>query len=254
MAIYTGSASATGVYVGSKSAKVHTYVNGAWKQVFPHIMPVETIDLSAGNAQTQFRNKLRDYGTSYTNVTEVPFNINFTGTGSTESMFSNCSALMTAPLMNTAKVTSMYYMFYGCTALTTIPQLDTSSVTDMYGAFSTCPALTSVPTSMNTANVTRMDNMFYGCSSLVTAPQLSTASVTRMSYMFDGCSSLTSVPNMDARALTGANYMFRNTPALKDGKVKLIRPTATKPTAYGGMINGSGLTREPFYLTNGTPI
>lgn len=83
---------------------------------------------------------------------------------------------------------------------------------------------------------------------------LDTSQVTNMSYMFDGCSSLVSVPDLNTGQVTNTSYMFYNCSSLKDGNVRLIRSDGTKPSSRTGMISGSGLTREPFFLPNGTPI
>ncbi|NEJ47636.1 BspA family leucine-rich repeat surface protein, partial [Rhizobium leguminosarum] len=78
--------------------------------------------------------------------------------------------------------------------------------------------------------------------------------VTTMSEMFFGCSSLVSVPDLDTSKVTSVSSMFRSCSSLKDGRVRLIRPTRTKPSNRTNMIINSGLTREPFFLPDGTPI
>lgn len=131
--------------------------------------------------------------------------------------------------------------------------LDTSQVTNMDNMFYNCKGLQTVP-QMNTSNVTSMNNMFAGCDVLQAVPQMNTSKVTGMNYMFSFCQSLQTVPQMDTSKVTGMNGMFYNCKALKDGSVKLIRNDGKKPFARNGMIEGSGLTREPFFLPNGTPI
>ena len=121
---------------------------------------------------------------------------------------------------------SAQYMFYDCSSLTYVPALDTAQVTNMAFMFRGCSALTSVP-DMDTSQVTDMSRMFFNCSSLTYVPDLDTAQVTNMSYMLYGCSSLT------------------------DGNVRLIGKHPNVDTT--GMIGGSGLTREPFYTTDGQP-
>ena len=111
--------------------------------------------------------------------------------------------------------------------------LDTSTATHLGGAFPAggmfngCVALTTVPP-MDTSNVTSMTSMFYGCSSLVYVPDMNTSKATSVVRMFENCSSLT------------------------DGNVSLIGKHPSVGTA--NMITGSGLTRLPFYDTNGNPI
>lgn len=83
---------------------------------------------------------------------------------------------------------------------------------------------------------------------------LDTSQVTSMSYMFYDCLSLVSVPDLDTSKVTNMNFMFSGCSSLKDGNVRLIRPGGTKPSNRASMISDSGLTREPFFLPDGTPI
>lgn len=83
---------------------------------------------------------------------------------------------------------------------------------------------------------------------------LDTSQVTNMHSMFEGCSSLVSVPDLDTSQVTNMNNMLFNCSSLKDGNVRLIRPNGTKPSQRLSMIAYSGLTREPFFLPDGTPI
>ena len=131
--------------------------------------------------------------------------------------------------------------------------LDTSQVTDMGSMFNGCSSLVSVP-DMDTSQVTNMYNMFGGCRSLVSVPDMDTSKVTSMNSMFVNCWSLVSVPDMDTSKVTNMNYMFDRCSALKDGNVRLIRPSSTKPSNRLNMLRSSGLTREPFFLPDGTPI
>lgn len=130
-------------------------------------------------------------------------------------------------------------------------RLDTSNATYMGYMFNGCSLLTHVP-DMDTSNVTNMGYMFNGCSSLMYAPSLDTSNVTNMGYMFRNCSSLTHVPDMDTSNVTSTVRMFGNCAALTDGNVRLIGRHPDVSTT--NMIAGSGLTREPFYDTNGNPI
>lgn len=130
-------------------------------------------------------------------------------------------------------------------------RLDTSNATRLASMFNGCSSLTHVP-DMDTANVTSMVYMFRNCSSLTHVPDMDTSNVTDMSYMFDGCLSLTHVPDMDTSNVTNMVRMFGNCAALTDGNVRLIGRHPDVSTT--SMLFGSGLTREPFYDTNGNPI
>ena len=129
--------------------------------------------------------------------------------------------------IDTGEATSMRGMFSFCSSLTVVPEMDTSRVDNMSYMFSTCESLTTVPP-MDTRNVTTMANMFRDARNITYIPDLSTGRVRSLIYMFYGCARLT------------------------DGNVRLIgkRSFAT----VGGMIEGSGLTREPFYNSSGRPI
>jgi len=70
--------------------------------------------------------------------------------------------------------------------------------------------------------------------------------------LFYDCSSLMQLPDMTTSHVTNMNNMFRNCASLTDGNVRLIGRHPSVSTSY--MITGSGLTRMPFYDTNGNPI
>ena len=203
------------------------------------------------DARDWLRGRLTEYGESYQTVKEIPFEIDTGESSNLDRMFRGCSSLTTAPVMDTSQVTSMFEMFRGCSSLTTAPAMDTRQVTDMQSMFRDCSSLTTVP-AMDTRQVTDMLSMFEGCSSLTTAPAMDTRQVTDMRSMFYDCSSLTTVPDMDTRNVTLMYDMFRNCSSLTDGNVRLIGKRTGVNTVR--MIQGSGLTREPFYDSSGQPI
>ena len=130
-------------------------------------------------------------------------------------------------------------------------EIDSSQATVMSSMFDGCSSLVTVPP-MDTSQVMSMDYMFYGCSSLVTVPPMDTSQATVMSSMFDGCSSLVTVPPMDTSQVMSMEYMFYGCSSLTDGNVRLIGRSQYVGTS--DMITGSGLTREPFYDSDGQPI
>jgi surface protein len=170
-------------------------------------------------ARDQFRQALSDRGLHYSVITEVPFDLDTSGS------------------------TTMQDMFRNCYALTAIPEMDTSQVTNMQDMFSECRKMTHVP-DMDTGQVTNMRGMFHNCNSMTHAPALNTPQVVDSAYMFTKCSSLVYVPDMDTSQNMDLYAMFMDTPALTDGNVRLslLRPGAN----IFGMIQRSGLTREPF--------
>ena len=118
-------------------------------------------------------------------------------------------------MLDTSKVTSMYYMFRDCSGLTSLDltSLDTSKVINMEAMFSDCSGLTSLDlTPLDTSNVTDMSYMFDSCSSLtvLNVSSFDTQNVTNMAYMFNGCSGLTSLDlsNFDTQNVTNMYYMF----------------------------------------------
>ena len=205
---------------------------------------VETIPFFLGTSQvTNMREMFRDCAS----LTSVP-DMDTSNVTDMSRMFQSCSALTSVPDIDTSNVTNMSRMFQRCTALTVVPDMDTSNVTDMSNMFFNCSSLTSVP-DMDTSNVTDMSNMLYYCFKLTSAPDMYTSNVTNMFNMFSDCSSLTSVPDMDTASATNMSYMFYNCKVLTDGNVRLVGKKSGVNTSY--MILDSGLTRLPFYDTNG---
>lgn len=128
--VYVGSTPVTAVYVGAE-------------KVWPTIREVVQITLGTGfQARDQLWSALSARGLDYTTVTEIPFDIELVGTGSTIRMFWGCAALTTVPVMDTSQVTVMGSMFRYCSSLTYVPNMDTSLVTSMPYMFEDCAALT----------------------------------------------------------------------------------------------------------------
>lgn len=126
------------------------------------------VDIALGNgfaARDQFRAALTARGMDFATVTELPFDINLTGSGGTTHLFQGCRALTSIPPLNTVNVTNMNGMFQDCNSLATVPPLDTRNVTNAPSVFAYCRSLTSVPT-MNAAKMTNVNNMFYDCFAL----------------------------------------------------------------------------------------
>ena len=112
--------------------------------------------------------------------------------------------------------------------------------------------VTTLPFLLDTSQATNLDYLFGRYSSLTSVPDMDTSQVTSMSYMFNGCSSLTAVPDLETSQATNMEGAFYGCSSLTDGNVRCI---GKHPAVYtDSMIDGSGLTREPFYDTNGNPI
>ena len=240
--------------------------------VTPLIEEVVITGTSGTEARDSFRSALTARGLDYRTVETVPFLLDTSNVKSMQSMFSDCSSLTSVPDINTSQVTNMSFMFSGCASLTSVPDMNTGNVTNMSSMLSGCASLTSVP-DMNTGNVTRMNSMFSNCAALTSAPNIDTNNVTLMHYMFNycaaltsvpdmntsnvtdmfsmfnGCAALTSVPDMNTSNVTDMRYTFQACDALTDGNVRCIGKNSGVKTS--SMIFSSGLTKLPFYDTNG---
>lgn len=104
------------------------------------------------------------------NGTSVDGLINYGDTSAVvkfEFMFNYCTNLTSAPLLNTANVTSMRGMFHGCNNLLSVPSYDTTNLRDMNSTFAMCSKLTNIP-NLDVSNVTTFNSTFSQCSSLKT--------------------------------------------------------------------------------------
>ena len=109
-----------------------------------------------------------------------------------------------------------------------------------------------LPFLLDTSSARSLAYMFQGCSSLTSAPGLNISTATNLSYMFQNCSSLTTVPDLDTSKAVSLVGMFAGCSSLTDGNVRCIGRHPSANTT--NMIVSSGLTRLPFYDTNGNPI
>lgn len=112
--------------------------------------------------------------------------------------------------------------------------------------------VTELPFLLDTSQATNLDNMFSGCSALSAAPELNLTNVTTMGWMFMSCTSLVRVPDLHVWHIRWLTGLFFQCSSLTDGNVRLIGKRS--PIDASRMIEGSGLTRLPFYDTNGNPI
>ena len=136
--------------------------------------------------------------------------------------------------------------------VTEIPfEIDTGEATSMRGMFALCSSLTVVP-EMDTSRVDNMSYMFSTCESLTTVPPMDTRNVTSMAYMFRDARNITYIPDLSTGGVRSLIYMFLGCARLTDGNVRLIGKRSF--ASVSGMIEGSGLTREPFYNSSGRPI
>lgn len=104
-------------------------------------------------------------------------------------------------------------------------------------------------------DVTGVESLSYAFNEMISLkamPPLDTSSVTDMAYMFGSCFQLQHVPDLNTSQVTDMSNMFVGCANLTDGNVRLIGKHPDVDTT--NMILHSGLTREPFYDTEGNPI
>lgn len=194
--------------------------------------PVVDIIGSTGNldARDQLRAAVAGYGLNYQTVETLPFDVRFVESTNAGNAFNGFGGLTVAPNIDTAGVTTFLGMFRTCRELTHIPEFDTSGM------------------SGNAAY------MFAYCGNLVASPPIDAApgELTSALEMYTNCSSLETVGDIHTDRVTNARNMFTNTRSLSDGGVRLIGKHSNVDTF--NIIYGSGLTREPFYDTDGNPI
>jgi len=161
-----------------------------------------------------------------TNLIYMPYVTINPNVDSSTNMFSNCSRLLTLPLLDFSHITNMDYMFNGCVSLTEIPAINTSSATNMSG-------------------------MFQGCSNLKYAPQLNTSNVENISTMFSSCVKLETVPELDGAKCRNAGYMFSGCTKLKDfgglknyGKAFLPEDSRNKTSFTLNFSTSTSMTHE----------
>lgn len=116
----------------------------------------------------------------------------------------------------------------------------------------TYSAVVELPFLLDTSAATNLSQMFLQCSNLVTVPPMITSNVTDMSRMFEQCGKLVSVPDLATSNVTTVNSMFYHTSSLTDGNVRLIGKKSGVNVQWA--IQGSKLTRVPFFNAAGQPI
>ena len=139
------------------------------------------------------------------------------------SMFSHCTSLRKAPDLPAMTLGAGCYetMFSGCTSLSAAPELPATTLKSScyYRMFYGCISLTVAPSLPATTLAEYCyGGMFGGCTSLTQAPELPATTLAEYCYaeMFYGCTSLTSAPSLPATTLAQDCYynMFRGCTSL----------------------------------------
>ena len=128
------------------------------------------------------------------------------------SLFQNCTALKSAPLLPATALKGSCYrqMFEGCTSLTQAPVLPATELQQLcyYSMFKGCTSLTEAPKLPATKLAhSCYCEMFEGCTSLDKAPDLPATTLEPSCYyeMFKGCIALTKAPELKAEEIKNAS-------------------------------------------------
>ena len=249
-------------------------------------------EIPVGDAGLWLANALTDMGENPNTLTEIPFELDISNADSLAGLFSRLPKLEVAPELDASSAQYMTSMFQGCTSLTSVSGINAPNAVDVSGMFEGCTSLTTVQ-GVDIRSVDSMHGMFEGCTSLKTVQglnansvttmydlfkdysaletvQMDTGNVIYMDRMFAGCTSLTAVSDLAGGKAKTLQAMFQGCVKLTDGNVRIIGKVPASeifvhdPAGGGvirvntpyteGMITDSGLTREPFYDTEGNPI
>ena len=147
-------------------------------------------------------------------------------------MFEGCKSLTKAPELPATKLAygCYYFMFSDCSALTTAPE--ELPATELANAcyinmFSGCTSLTSAPQ----LPATELANscywrMFDGCTLLASPPELPATTLAYYCYymMFRGCTELTKAPELPAQTLDMKCYDHIFEGCTKISEIKMLAP------------------------------
>lgn len=138
MPIYRGPQKVTPMPGGVKPVKA--YRGG--RLVYSASLPVVVINGTFGTqSRDQFRAACVQFGTTYSAVAELPFQLDTSAATNLSQMFLQCANLVSVPPMDTSNVTDMKRMFEQCDRLAFVPDLATSEVTTINSMFYYCEAL-----------------------------------------------------------------------------------------------------------------
>jgi hypothetical protein len=105
------------------------------------------------------------------------------------------TAILNAPTINTANVTTMNSMFSSCLTLKTIPQYNFSSCTNIGSMFSSCTSLEFVPDFNTPSTLATVDSLFNECRNLQYCPGITMGTATSVANMFYRCWNMHSIPS-----------------------------------------------------------
>lgn len=235
--VMTGSTSMANTYYNCTSLKkvdLPTSMPGctSFSQTFYQCYTLQSATLPADNisATTFFR-------TFYfaQNLTGMTFPITVSAATSFNDCFNFAESLKNITLPNFGAVANFNSMFYNCSSLLTVEVKDfgtyTGGTIDLSGMFQQCYSLEYIkfPTTVTTGQVFNMSNTFQNATSLKTATLPTNFNASVMTNAFNSCSSLTyvSMPT-SMSSLTSLEGTFTNCRQL---------PSVTLPTTVGATMN-----------------
>ena len=105
---------------------------------------VEITGTSGTTSRDQLLSALSSRGLDYTEITEIPFELDTSQATDIRDLFSGFTNLKTVPEMDTSNVEDFSGVFMYCSSLETIPELDASSVNESLWTFRGTNSLKSV--------------------------------------------------------------------------------------------------------------
>lgn len=164
-------------------------------------------------------------------------------------IFTDCTSLVNAPVINAPLCQSMLYAFDGCSNLITVPDINFPSMKRISYLFRNCVRLRTAPPKMILPQVVYAEYLFYGCSALKIAPHSSENDVLQfpmavnVSNMFYNCESLETAPyKIKLDKCTNASNMFYGCASLVTPPKELELPNIT---TLSGFFNGNSALRYP---------
>ena len=236
-------------YVKTKKAETSDKVNGKgilkfgnyeWliKNIWTIVLPVDC---------TNYMSKT--YNNIYSKFTQVPDDYDSSNVTNMNSMFSDCSELLTIPILNTSKTTNMNNMFNSCNALKNIDWIiDMSACTTCDYMFNGCNNISLATfknvnytaigctdtigfakkigldsskikvyrklTTTNKTMKTLYPNTYTTMISVPSTDILDTSGLKNLSNLFQGCPKLTTTPTIDTSSATNMSAAFADSPLL----------------------------------------
>ena len=167
------------------------------------------VDWGDGNIENFTESNTGSSRPSHTYSSAGVYEIKFTPTGSTTTLFFNTQSGERSKITMVDGVGSSEWTSFGTAGnlftshvnITSISSsLDTSNCAIWYGAFYLNDSLTPFPL-LDTSSATNIEYALLGCTSLTSFPLIDTSNVTTMKQTWQGCINLTSFPPIDTSSV-----------------------------------------------------